>query len=113
VDIFVVDLYSIILDSSIFKLVKGKIFKFILVHTVYTFFAISLLIKIAEPPSLCHVQCDQKFCAPDDYIPHTTDDLKMAIIEYIRKVERAILNTVFENTVRRVNKCLETGGEQF
>jgi len=31
----------------------------------------------------------------------------MAIIEYIRNVDRAILNTVFENTVRRVNKCLE------
>ena len=35
----------------------------------------------------------------------------MAITEYIRNVDRAILNTVFENTVRRVNKCLETGGE--
>jgi hypothetical protein len=41
---------------------------------------------------------------------HTIDELKMAITEYIRKVGRAILNTVFENTVRRVNKCLETGG---
>jgi hypothetical protein len=28
-------------------------------------------------------------------------------------VDRAILNTVFENTVRRVNKCLETGGGHF
>ena len=42
--------------------------------------------------------------------PHTTDELKMAITELIRNVDRAILNTVFENTVRRVNKCLETGG---
>jgi hypothetical protein len=42
--------------------------------------------------------------------PHRTDDLKMTITEYIRNVDRAILNTVFENTVRRVNKCLETGG---
>jgi hypothetical protein len=41
--------------------------------------------------------------------PHTIDDLKMAITEYIRNVDLAILNTVFENTVRRVNKCLETG----
>jgi hypothetical protein len=32
----------------------------------------------------------------------------MAITEYIRKVDRAILNTV-----RHVNKCLETGGGQF
>jgi predicted transcriptional regulator len=44
---------------------------------------------------------------------HTTDDLKMAITKYIRNVDRAILNTVFKNTVRRVNKCLETGGGHF
>ena len=47
------------------------------------------------------------------YNPHTTDELKMVITEYIRNVDRAILNTVFENTVRRVNKCLETGGGHF
>jgi hypothetical protein len=41
----------------------------------------------------------------------------MAITEQIRNADRAILNTdrailntVLENTVRRVNKCLETGG---
>jgi hypothetical protein len=45
--------------------------------------------------------------------PHTIDDLKMAIIEYIRNVDRARLNTVFENTVQRVNRCLETGGGHF
>jgi hypothetical protein len=46
--------------------------------------------------------------------PHATDDLKMAITEYIPNVDRVILNTVFENTVRRrVNKCLETGGGYF
>ena len=45
--------------------------------------------------------------------PHTTDDLKMAITEYIRNMDSAILNTVFENTVRRVNKSLETGGGHF
>jgi len=45
--------------------------------------------------------------------PHTIDDLKMAITEYIRNVDRAILNSVFENTVRRVNKCLETGEGHF
>jgi hypothetical protein len=44
--------------------------------------------------------------------PHTIDDLKMAITEYIRNVDCARLNMVFENTVRRVNKCLETGGGQ-
>ena len=45
--------------------------------------------------------------------PHTTEELKMAITEYIRNVDRAILNTVFEHTVRRLNKCLETGGGEF
>jgi hypothetical protein len=45
--------------------------------------------------------------------PHTIDDLQVAKTEYIRNVDRAILNTVFENTVRRVNKCLETGGGRF
>jgi len=34
--------------------------------------------------------------------PHTIDESKMAIIEYIRNVDRAMLNTVFENTFRRV-----------
>ena len=37
----------------------------------------------------------------------------MAITEYVRNVDRAILNTVLDNTVRRVNKCLETGGGHF
>jgi hypothetical protein len=45
--------------------------------------------------------------------PHTTDELMMAITEYIRNVDRAIVNTVFENTVRRVNKYLENGGGHF
>jgi hypothetical protein len=69
--------------------------------------------------------CSKSLCAPDDYStktrknsvysnnPHTTDDLKMAITEYIRNVDRAVLNTVFENAVRCVNKCLETGGGHF
>jgi len=39
--------------------------------------------------------------------------LKSFITEYIRNVDLAILNRVFENTVRRVNKCLETGGGHF
>jgi hypothetical protein len=42
-----------------------------------------------------------------------SDDWKMAITEYIQNVDYAILNTVFENTFRRVNKCLETGGGHF
>jgi hypothetical protein len=45
--------------------------------------------------------------------PHTIDDLKMPITEYIRNLDPAILNTFFENTVLRVNKCLETGGGHF
>jgi hypothetical protein len=44
---------------------------------------------------------------------HTIHDLKMAITEYIHNVDRAIINTVFENTVRLANKCLETGGGHF
>jgi hypothetical protein len=42
-----------------------------------------------------------------------TDDLKMAITEYIWNVDHAILNTVFKNTVWHVNKCMETGGGHF
>jgi hypothetical protein len=45
--------------------------------------------------------------------PHTIDELKMAITEYIWNVDHAILSTVFENTVRLVNKCMETGGGHF
>jgi uncharacterized protein YaaW (UPF0174 family) len=60
-----------------------------------------------------HIQSDKNLCAPDNYNLHTIDDMKMAITEHIRNVYRAILNTVFENTVRRVNKCLETGGGNF
>ena len=45
--------------------------------------------------------------------PHTIDELKMAITEYIRNVDHAILNMVFKNTVWRVNKCLETCGGHF
>jgi hypothetical protein len=41
------------------------------------------------------------------------DDLQINVTEYIRNMDRALLNTVFENTVRRVDKCLETGGGQF
>jgi len=45
--------------------------------------------------------------------PHTTDELKMAITEYIQNVDHAILNTVFKNTVWHVNKCLKTGRGHF
>jgi len=37
----------------------------------------------------------------------------MAITEYIQNVDRAIPNKDFENTVRRVNKCLETRTGHF
>jgi hypothetical protein len=42
-------------------------------------------------------------------LQYKIDDLKMAITEYIQNVDCAIPNTDFESTVRRVNKCLETG----
>jgi len=59
------------------------------------------------------IQGDQKVSVHLTITVHTIDGLKMAIIEYMRNVDRATLNTVFENTVRRVNKCLETGGGHF
>jgi hypothetical protein len=49
------------------------------------------------------IQGDQKVCvhlmknAVYSNHSHTTDDLKMAITGYIRNVDRAMLNTVFEN----------------
>jgi len=55
----------------------------------------------------------KSLCVPGDYILHTSDELKMAITVYIRNADRAVLNTVFENTVRPVNKCLEIGGRHF
>jgi hypothetical protein len=45
--------------------------------------------------------------------PQTTDDFKLAITEHIRNVDPAILNTILKNTVRSVNKCLETGRGHF
>jgi hypothetical protein len=39
--------------------------------------------------------------------------LNSFITDCIRNVDHAVLNTVFENTIRRVNKCLETGGGHF
>jgi hypothetical protein len=67
------------------------------------------------------MQGDQKvsvlWCAMKNSVysnnPLTFDELKMAITEYIQNVDCAMLNTVFENTVWLVNKCLETGGGHF
>jgi hypothetical protein len=56
------------------------------------------------------IQGDQKVSV---HLTITVDDMKMAITEYMRDVDRPVLNTIFENTVRRVNKCLETGGGHF
>jgi hypothetical protein len=76
----------------------------------------------ATTVGVAYVQVDQKVAVhlmitvqKHAYLnnPHTTDDLKMAITEYVRNADRALLNTVFQNTVRRVNNCLETGGGQF
>ena len=60
-----------------------------------------------------YVQDDQKVSVHLTITVQKTHIMKMAITEYIRNVDRAVLNTVFENTVQRVNKCLETGGGQF
>ena len=59
------------------------------------------------------IQGDQKVSVHMTLTVHTIDDLKVTITEYIRNVDRAILNTVFENTFRRVNKCKETGRGSF
>jgi len=45
--------------------------------------------------------------------PHTIDEFKMVITDYIWNVDCAILNMVFENTVQCVNECLETGRGHF
>ena len=59
------------------------------------------------------VQGDQKVSVHLTITVRTIEELKMTITEYIRNVDRAILNTVFENTVGCVNKCLESGGGHF
>jgi hypothetical protein len=59
------------------------------------------------------IQGDQKSLCTW-WLPYSrVDDLKTATTGYIRNVDLAILNTVFENTVWRVNKCLETGRGHF
>ena len=64
-----------------------------------------------------HIQGDQKVSMHLTIMvqnnPHTTDELKMAITEYIQNVDHAIVNMTFENTVQRVKKCLETGVVHF
>jgi len=40
-------------------------------------------------------------------------DAKTVIYYHKISLDRAILNTVFKNTVRRVNKRLQTGGGHF
>jgi hypothetical protein len=46
-------------------------------------------------------------------VQYKTDEMKTVITEYIQIVDRALLTTVFEKRVQRVNKCLETGGGHF
>jgi len=55
-----------------------------------------------------YLEGDQKVSVHLTVTVHTTEELKTAITEYIRNVDRAILNTVWH-----VNKCLETGGGHF
>jgi hypothetical protein len=58
-----------------------------------------------------NIQRDQKVSVRDDYTTQLM--IWRWPSQHIRNVDRAILNTVFENTVRHVNKCLETGGRHF
>ena len=62
---------------------------------------------------LCIIRGDQKVSVYLTITIHTIEELKTAITEYIRNVDRVILNMVFENTVRPVSEYLETGGGQF
>jgi hypothetical protein len=58
----------------------------------------------------------KSLCTPDSVYSnnsHKIGDMKMTITKHIPNVDRAILKTVFENTVRRVDKCLETAGGHF
>jgi hypothetical protein len=59
------------------------------------------------------IQGDQKVSVHLTTTTQKTRIVKMAITEYIRNVDRAVLNTAFENRVRCVDKCLETGGGHF
>jgi hypothetical protein len=63
------------------------------------------------------VQGDQKVCvhllinAVYSNNPYIIDDLKIAITEYIRNMDHAILSTIFENTVRGVNNVWRLAGD--
>jgi hypothetical protein len=76
----------------------------------YRFKPIKTNPRLSSPPN--YTGWSISLCAPDDYSTKNTQK-KMAITEYSQNVNRAILNTVFENTVWLVNKCLETGGGHF
>jgi hypothetical protein len=61
-------------------------------------------INVQKILSIMYVQGDQNFSvhlmqnSVYSNNPHTTDDLKVTITEHIRNADRAILNTVFENS---------------
>jgi len=59
------------------------------------------------------MQGDQKVSVHLTITVHTIHDFKVAIRKYLRNVDRAMLNTVFDNTIRLVNKCLENRGGHF
>jgi hypothetical protein len=78
-------------------------------------YRVGLLYKLIIKLSIslvCVAQGDQKVSVYSNNT-HTIDDMKMTITEYIRNVDRAILNVVFEIPVRCVNIYLETGGGHF
>jgi hypothetical protein len=57
-----------------------------------------------------HIEGDQKSsCAPYDYSTKTSKNM-MAITEHIRNADRAVLNTVLENTVRVVSNVWRLAG---
>jgi hypothetical protein len=60
-----------------------------------------------------NIQSDQKVPVHLMITVQKTRKNILNITEYIRNKDRAIPNTVSENTVWRVNKCLQTGGGHF
>ena len=86
--VFTVDFLKIHLNIS--QLRQG-------LQTDLFFFPFSQHVTGSLPCMSADTGWSKSLCAPDSMysnIPHTIDDLKMAITEYIRNVDRVILNTV-------------------
>jgi hypothetical protein len=90
-------LCSLVAPEHCFKLLHSYYFNFLLFSTQY---------------STMHIQGDQNVSV---YLMITVHKhaKKMAITEYFRNLDSAMLNTDLENRVRRVNKCPKACGGYF